>query len=133
MDRWYYGLNGKQIGPMTLAELRLRLVEGEVRPDDLVWCKGWPEWRQASEVRELDTTVSEHAANVIAYETRGLVQGSVAPELRPLPDDAGPFVQLGGQFTVRGKGWFGKVVGSPKAIYLLKNSSASGGTGAALG
>lgn len=45
-------------------------------------------------------------------------------------EDAGPFEQLGGQFTCNKARWMGKAVASPVAIYLLKlskNNHAYGG------
>ena len=50
---WYYARGGQQIGPIPLAELRRRATVGELRPDDLVWCEGWPNWVAARDVDEL--------------------------------------------------------------------------------
>jgi hypothetical protein len=49
MDKpqWYYARDGAQQGPVTEGELR-RLAEAEtLRPQDLVWRDGMPQWQPA--------------------------------------------------------------------------------------
>ncbi len=50
---WYYLKQGQRHGPTSDREL-LRLIEaGQLRPSDLVWRQGLPEWVRADSVEEL--------------------------------------------------------------------------------
>jgi predicted Zn finger-like uncharacterized protein len=50
---WFAMLQGKQTGPLTLAELEERANEGEVGPRTYIWCEGMDSWQRAKEVLEL--------------------------------------------------------------------------------
>lgn len=47
---WYLARDGQQHGPLSDAELAKFRELGHLRPNDLVWRAGFPEWRSASEV-----------------------------------------------------------------------------------
>src|SRR5947209_2161670 len=55
-DAWHFTSQGKQMGPVTEAELKRRASLGLLRPTDLVWKDGMPDWVRASAVRELFST-----------------------------------------------------------------------------
>ncbi len=42
--------SGGQFGPATANVLRAWLAEGRLTADTLVWCEGWQDWREASEI-----------------------------------------------------------------------------------
>ena len=42
-------IDGRQIGPIELDDI----AEAGVRPDTYVWCKGMPDWQEASEVPDI--------------------------------------------------------------------------------
>lgn len=46
---WYYASNNARQGPVTETELRDRIQRGEVRPDDLIWTDGMPDWVKAKD------------------------------------------------------------------------------------
>ena len=50
---WHYARNGAQQGPVTRAMLQELLEKGLVRPDDLVWGPGMPEWQMTRSVEGL--------------------------------------------------------------------------------
>ena len=50
---WYYSLNGQQSAPVSFSELQHLAMIGQLRPVDLVWSEGMPEWAQASTVQGL--------------------------------------------------------------------------------
>jgi len=52
-DQWFYGEDGQQRGPVSLAALRDRLASGVTRGDDLVWREGMANWAPAASVPEL--------------------------------------------------------------------------------
>jgi hypothetical protein len=41
---WYYGVEGRQLGPVDEATLRRLLAEGVIKPDTLVWKSGMAGW-----------------------------------------------------------------------------------------
>ena len=51
--KWYYGHEGQRQGPMSLDELRQLVASGQVKPTDLVWESGMPEWRPANTITDL--------------------------------------------------------------------------------
>src|SRR2546421_8359958 len=50
---WYYTNDGKQMGPVTTAELKRLAASGSLKPTDLVWKDGMPNWVRASSTRDL--------------------------------------------------------------------------------
>src|SRR5688500_7523913 len=50
---WYYARNGQQLGPVTLDALRQQASSGELKPGDLVWGEGMPDWVDARQVPQL--------------------------------------------------------------------------------
>ncbi len=50
---WYFAVEGRQKGPVTLAELRTHIARGTVPPEALVWKAGMDGWVPASSVPEL--------------------------------------------------------------------------------
>lgn len=50
-DAWFYSREGEKIGPVSLADLRIKAAEGSLNPrHDLVWTQGMAEWKPAGEV-----------------------------------------------------------------------------------
>lgn len=47
---WYYSMNGQQAGPVTQQELQQLVAQGMVKPQDLVWNQGMPNWVPAMQV-----------------------------------------------------------------------------------
>jgi uncharacterized RDD family membrane protein YckC len=42
---WYYAREGRQVGPVSEAELQAQVAAGVVRPDTLVWREGMASWQ----------------------------------------------------------------------------------------
>jgi hypothetical protein len=42
---WYLARSGQQYGPLSDAEMRKFVELGHLRPTDLVWRQGLPDWR----------------------------------------------------------------------------------------
>lgn len=55
---WYYARDGAQQGPMTFDDLKLAAVSGRLRPEDLVWKDGLPEWVSGKSIDGLFTTLA---------------------------------------------------------------------------
>jgi hypothetical protein len=47
---WYLARDGQQHGPLSEAEMRKFVELGHLRPTDLVWRSGFPDWRPAGSV-----------------------------------------------------------------------------------
>lgn len=54
MNAWHYALNGEQIGPVPLTEVRRLLTTGELDPSDLVWTQGMAAWKPAGELPQFE-------------------------------------------------------------------------------
>lgn len=53
-NEWHYTLNGQQISaPATSTQLKQLATSGQLKPSDLVWQEGMPDWVPASAVRGL--------------------------------------------------------------------------------
>src|SRR5437879_4477910 len=53
---WYYAQDGNRQGPVPEDRLRELAAAGRLRPDDLVWQDGMPDWTPASRVPGLIPT-----------------------------------------------------------------------------
>jgi uncharacterized RDD family membrane protein YckC len=42
---WYAHINGKNIGPLSEADLKAKAAAGQVTATHLVWREGWPRWK----------------------------------------------------------------------------------------
>ncbi|MBX9787880.1 MAG: DUF4339 domain-containing protein [Pirellulales bacterium] len=62
-DEWYYAVDGRQAGPVAEALLKQLIGSGQVRPQDLVWRDGMPQWQPAASVLGL---LAAQAATVSA-------------------------------------------------------------------
>src|SRR5690606_40314471 len=47
---WYIARDGQQYGPLSDLEMRKFVELGHLRPTDLVWRHGFPDWRPAPAV-----------------------------------------------------------------------------------
>jgi hypothetical protein len=53
-EAWHYTHEGERIGPVSLAELRIKAKEGSLHPRlDMVWTPGMAEWKPAGEIEGL--------------------------------------------------------------------------------
>ncbi len=50
---WYYGTGGRQLGPVSFAELKQLAAQGALQPGDPVWTQGMAEWTEAASIPEL--------------------------------------------------------------------------------
>ena len=51
--RWYHLAGRQQVGPVDLATIRERVLDGTVTPDTFVWADGMPDWLPARQVPAL--------------------------------------------------------------------------------
>jgi hypothetical protein len=52
-EMWYYTSEGKQMEPVTSAELKQLAASGLLKPTDMVWTDGMPKWVRASSTQDL--------------------------------------------------------------------------------
>jgi tetratricopeptide (TPR) repeat protein len=50
---WFYLKDGRQLGPVSGAALKVLAESGQIRPDFKIWREGLPEWVEARRVRGL--------------------------------------------------------------------------------
>lgn len=53
---WYYAKGQQSWGPVSTSQLQRLFGRGEIRPTDVVWCEGMPDWQPANSVKELRGT-----------------------------------------------------------------------------
>ncbi|MCB9739597.1 MAG: zinc-ribbon domain-containing protein [Deltaproteobacteria bacterium] len=56
---WFAGIEGKQVGPLTEAEVQEHIGAGRLKADDLVWRKGFGAWTPVREVAPFQEKVAE--------------------------------------------------------------------------
>lgn len=49
-QRWWYGKNGSEAGPIDQATIQQMLASGNLGPDDIVWTDGMTQWVPARQV-----------------------------------------------------------------------------------
>ncbi len=69
MQQWYYSRGGQTFGPFALAELRKKVSDGSLHPDDLVAQAGMAAWVRARTVPGLFSTPSAVTAVPTARPT----------------------------------------------------------------
>jgi hypothetical protein len=79
---WYYLRDGGQAGPMPWADLWRCGQTGQLRPTDLVWRDGMPEWRTAASVPGLFPAASQP---VPAPQSTSAPAPQSAPQSQPAP------------------------------------------------
>lgn len=66
MKKCFIQMEGEQLGPFDLEELKSQNINGNTR----VWCEGMSNWQKANQVEEISTMIkSFHAENRINYAT----------------------------------------------------------------
>lgn len=66
-DAWFFTRNGEQLGPVSLADLRIKASNRELDPrQDMVWCSGMAEWKPAGEIDGLFERREAQASPVAA-------------------------------------------------------------------
>ena len=56
---WFFARDGKQEGPVDMADLEQGVRLKQVSRDTLVWRKGMPQWTKAADVPELQDLLSD--------------------------------------------------------------------------
>jgi hypothetical protein len=62
-ELWYYTSDGKQMEPVTEPELQRLAASGVLKPSDLVWTEGMPQWIRASTADGLFPDARLHRGN----------------------------------------------------------------------
>jgi uncharacterized membrane protein YhaH (DUF805 family) len=101
-DAWFFTREGERIGPVNLAELRIKAGEGALHPRlDMVWTQGMAEWKPAGEIEGL-------------FERKVAVEEEAAPAT---PDpSAPPAHQEAAEMLAREGGWPGA---RRRSFYLM--------------
>jgi hypothetical protein len=97
---WYYVVNGNQVGPVSLDELRAVAAAGKLAPTDLVWQENTPDWVPAHTVAGLLPSAPPLPRSMPAVPPQPTYSVSpppppaapfpLEPEPLPLDDDLGP-------------------------------------------
>ena len=51
--QWFYAKDGRQLGPVSSADMRRLAEQGVLGPDDLIWREGLEDWVPASRIKNL--------------------------------------------------------------------------------
>jgi predicted Zn finger-like uncharacterized protein len=50
---WYLAVDERQLGPLTIDEVRQRLVSGDINADTMAWKAGFSDWKSIEDIEEL--------------------------------------------------------------------------------
>ncbi|MEX0866077.1 MAG: GYF domain-containing protein [Pirellulales bacterium] len=67
---WFYGKDGKELGPASSDQLRQLAQRGELAADDLVWSEGMSDWAEARRVKLLTGLFPPEASPPAALHVR---------------------------------------------------------------
>ncbi|MEI6655675.1 MAG: GYF domain-containing protein [Verrucomicrobiota bacterium] len=85
-DAWFFTREGERLGPVSLAELRVKAQEGGLNPRlDLVWTQGMAEWKPAGQIDTL-------------FERRVTEVPTANPYMPPQAESVGAQMQLQGDW-----------------------------------
>jgi predicted Zn finger-like uncharacterized protein len=62
---WHVVVDGEQVGPLTVAEVKDRLRAGKINSDTLVWKEGFADWMQLSTVPEMTSLLARITRNPV--------------------------------------------------------------------
>jgi hypothetical protein len=79
---WYLAREGQQFGPLNDVELKKFIELGHMRPNDLLWRHGFPDWRPASSVFPTGRPAAP-ASNPTAPARTGPADGQRAVQAKP--------------------------------------------------
>jgi hypothetical protein len=76
-DVWFYAREGERIGPVTFAELRVKVAEAALNPRlDMVWTHGMAEWKPAAD----PYTPPQQESPEFQQQIRNVVRAVSAPK-----------------------------------------------------
>jgi hypothetical protein len=80
-DTWYIAINGAQVGPLTLQELKATLVTFANANDVPVRCDRLADWKPVRDLPELRSQTAPSPALPVAPNTRlvGQIRGQLKP------------------------------------------------------
>jgi hypothetical protein len=84
-DQWYYTSDGQQKGPVGIAELKHLAASGQLRPTDLVWKEGMPQWTPANYARGLFPEPAAAPYHPAAPQPESYPAGYAEPPAQPRP------------------------------------------------
>jgi membrane protease subunit (stomatin/prohibitin family) len=50
---YYFAINGQQVGPLSLDQIKVAIFENKITPETLAWKQGMTNWTKANEISEL--------------------------------------------------------------------------------
>ncbi len=65
-EDWYYSSLGERFGPIARKDLEALVVAGNLKPTDLAWKVGWPDWQPLAIVDEIKN-IFNNEQNVMVY------------------------------------------------------------------
>jgi hypothetical protein len=84
-DTWYIAVNGAQVGPLTLQELKATLVTFANANDVPVWCDRLAAWTPARDIPELRSQPTAPSLVLPAAPNAQLV-GQIRDHLKPVTE-----------------------------------------------
>jgi hypothetical protein len=52
-QQWYFGVNGQNVGPLTMEVAKQFVTMGQIKPDTLAWTNGMGAWTPAAQIPAL--------------------------------------------------------------------------------
>ena len=104
---WYYSLDGRNAGPVTLDQLRHLLQKGEIASQTSVWKAGMADWISADTIPELRGDLPHASPQPPTGVTAVPNAFSADATIPGNPPAAGPSQVTGGLGVKRGNGFFG--------------------------
>lgn len=134
-DIWFYTRSGKQMEPVSTAELRQMAAQGHLKPTDMVWREGMPQWIRAAAAKGIFEDPNLNG-NVNAYSNRapggpspaGPVPAGHAPAAPVHPGPAPAPSTRPQRSGVHGSGRYGSQVSSPAAQRYTPRKGMKTGT-----
>lgn len=70
VDEWWFELDEKRIGPISLRKVRYLWEEGELTPDSLCWHEGFSSWVSLFQVSELAEALAPRSGGGLTVASR---------------------------------------------------------------
>lgn len=81
---WYYAIDGEKVGPLKLSEIQQLAATGILKPDDMIWKEGSPNWIPARDANEVQIAFPTASAIVEPVRTSAIRSKRSSSDAVPL-------------------------------------------------
>lgn len=95
-QQYYFGINGKSVGPLNEQEIRQKVREHSITGETPVWCPGMADWCNMGDIPELTAEFSDQLSSSVTPPALPGKENSGVKTPPPLPSMTKSSLEQGG-------------------------------------